>query len=127
LEATLLISFQKITDAVARAAASKWAVLGSFASVGIWAAFGPYFGWSDAHQLFINTATTIVTYWLGFLILAAQYRGDKALSVKIDELIRSNTQARNKLIALEEKTEDEIEAAADEIKTAVEENGQNGA
>jgi low affinity Fe/Cu permease len=43
-----------------------------------------YFHWSDAHtSSFINTATTIVTFWLGFLILSAQYRGDKALSVKL--------------------------------------------
>jgi low affinity Fe/Cu permease len=114
------ISFQSITDSVARGAASKWAVLGSFLVVAIWAAFGPYFHWSDAHQLFINTATTIVTFWLGFLILSAQYRGDKALSVKIDELIRSQDKADNKLIALEEKTEDEIVQASEQIKEAIE-------
>jgi low affinity Fe/Cu permease len=114
------ISFQNITDAVARGAASKWSVLGSFLAVAIWACFGPYFHWSDAHQLFINTATTIVTFWLGFLILSAQYRGDKALSVKIDELIRAQDKADNKLIALEEKTEDEIIEASEQIKSAIE-------
>lgn len=114
-----MISFQRITDSVAKACASKWAVLASFASVGIWALFGPYFHWSEAHQLFINTATTIVTFWLGFLILSAQYRGDKALSVKMDELIRAQDKADNKLIALEEKTEDEIESASEEIREAV--------
>jgi low affinity Fe/Cu permease len=118
-----MISFQRITDSVARAAASKWAVIGSFASVGIWALFGPYFRWSEGHQLFINTATTIVTFWLGFLILSAQYRCDKALSVKMDELIRAQDKADNKLIALEEKTEDEIESASEEIREAV--KGEN--
>lgn len=121
-----MISFQQITDSVARACASKWAVMGSFVSVGIWALSGPWFFWSEGHQLFINTATTIVTFWLGFLILSAQYRGDKALSVKIDELIRSQDKADNRLIALETKTEDEIEAASEEIKAAVEGETENG-
>jgi low affinity Fe/Cu permease len=115
-----LLSFQRVTDAVARACASKWAVGGSFLIVAVWAAFGPVFHWSDAHQLFINTFTTVVTFWLGFLILAAQYRGDKALSVKIDELIRAIDKADNRLIGLEEKTEEQIVAASEEIKTAVE-------
>lgn len=114
-----MISFQRITDSVARACASKYAVIGSFVFVAIWAAFGPTYQWSEGHQLFINTTTTVVTFWLGFLILAAQYRGDKAISVKIDELIRAQDKADNSLIRLEEKTEDEIEAASEEIKAAV--------
>jgi low affinity Fe/Cu permease len=126
MEDVPVISFQKITDGVARAAASKWAVAAAFLVVVAWAATGPHFHWSDSHSLFINTLTTVVTFWLGFLILAAQYRGDKAISVKLDELIRALEGANNRLIALEDRPQDEIEAVSEEIKTAVEGESNDG-
>ena len=74
-----------------------------------WAVSGPFFGWSDAWQLVINTGTTIVTFLMVFVIQNTQSRDTQAMQLKLDELIRVNQMARNSLINLEEMSEGEAE------------------
>src|ERR1700710_23533 len=75
----------------------------------VWAITGPVFHYSDTWQLVINTGTTIVTFLMVFLIQNTQNRDMSALHLKLDELIRVNESARNKLIDLEDMTEEELE------------------
>jgi low affinity Fe/Cu permease len=75
----------------------------------LWAASGPIFGWSDTWQLVINTATTIVTFLMVFVIQNTQTRDTQAMQLKLDELIRVNAMARNSLINLEEMSEADVE------------------
>ena len=70
---------------------------------------GPLFYFSDTWQLIINTGTTIVTFLMVFLIQNTQNRDAKALHLKLDELIRSLKGARNTLIDLEERSEQELD------------------
>jgi low affinity Fe/Cu permease len=84
-------------------------------SVILWGSTGPVFGWSDTWQLVINTGTTIVTFLMVFVIQNAQNRDTQALQLKLDELIRVNTAARNSLMGLEEKSESEVK----DIKSAL--------
>jgi low affinity Fe/Cu permease len=79
------------------------------AAIVVWAATGPIFAYSDTWQLVINTGTTIVTFLMVFLIQNTQNRDMSALHLKLDELIRVNQDARNKLLDLEDLTEDELE------------------
>src|SRR5205823_10610772 len=81
----------------------------AIAVVVLWAAFGPIFGWSDTWQLVINTATTIVTFLMVFVIQNTQTRDTQAMQLKLDELIRVNEMARNSLINLEEMSDTEVE------------------
>jgi low affinity Fe/Cu permease len=81
----------------------------------LWGATGPVFDWSDTWQLVINTGTTIVTFLMVFVIQNAQNRDTQALQLKLDELIRVNTEARNSLMGLEEKSEAEVQ----DIKSAL--------
>src|SRR3982751_6348032 len=62
------VTFDRISLAVSRAAGRPWAFALAAVLVVAWAATGPWFGWSDSHSLFINTATTIVTFLMVFLI-----------------------------------------------------------
>jgi low affinity Fe/Cu permease len=75
----------------------------------VWAVTGPVFQFSDTWQLVINTGTTIVTFLMVFLIQNTQNRDSAALHLKLDELIRVNEAARNKLLDLEDLTEAELE------------------
>ena len=74
-----------------------------------WALTGPIFRYSDTWQLIINTGTTIVTFLMVFLIQSTQNRDARALHLKLDELIRSINAARNKLIDLENCTDEELD------------------
>jgi low affinity Fe/Cu permease len=79
-----------VTDAsnrVARAAGSPSAFLICCVIVVVWAACGPFFGFSNTWQLIINTGTTIVTFPMVFLI---QNRDGAAIQAKLDELIRAS-------------------------------------
>jgi low affinity Fe/Cu permease len=74
----------------------------------VWAVSGPIFKYSDTWQLVINTSTTIVTFLMVFLIQNTQNRDMSALHLKLDELIRVNGDARDKLLTLEDMTEEEL-------------------
>ena len=81
----------------------------------LWAVTGPIFGFSDTWQLVINTGTTIVTFLMVFLIQNTQNRDTEALQLKVDELIRVTEQARNRLISLEDLTEEELDRVKQEL------------
>ena len=75
-----------------------------------WIVTGPLFGWSDTWQLVVNTATTIVTFLMVFLIQNSQNRDAAAIQAKLDELIRAVDHARNEFIGIEHLTDREIES-----------------
>ena len=74
----------------------------------LWAATGPLFGYSDSWQLVVNTATTIITFLMVFLIQATQNRDAKAIHLKLDELLRGVQGARTAMVALENSTDEEL-------------------
>jgi low affinity Fe/Cu permease len=83
--------------------------IGAILVIVIWAASGPMFGFSDTWQLIINTGTTIVTFLMVFLIQNTQNRDTQAIQLKLDELIRVNAKARNRMVTLEDLTEEELD------------------
>ncbi len=87
----------------------------------IWAVSGPYFGFSDTWQLTINTATSVLTFLMVFLIQATQNRDSEAIQIKLDEIIRCQEGAHNVLLDLEELEEkDLLEMRADYLRLAEE-------
>jgi low affinity Fe/Cu permease len=78
-------------------------------SVVLWAVLGPLFGFSDTWQLVINTATTVITFLIVFLIQNTQNRDARALHLKLDELIRALHPAKNEMIDIESLSDTELE------------------
>jgi low affinity Fe/Cu permease len=74
----------------------------------LWTLTGPLFGYSDSWQLVVNTATTIITFLMVFLIQATQNRDARAIHLKLDELIRGVKGARTAMVALENSTDEEL-------------------
>jgi low affinity Fe/Cu permease len=75
-----------------------------------WALTGPIFGFSDTWQLVVNTATTVVTFLMVFLIQNTQNRDSAAIQLKLDEVIRSTQGGHNALLDIEELSQHDLDA-----------------
>src|SRR6266567_3555014 len=91
---------------------SAWAFILAVFVIVLWGAAGPYFHYSDTWQLVINTATTVITFLVVFLIQNTQNRNDRALHLKLDEVIRSIRSAHNEMIDIEQLSDAELEQLA---------------
>ena len=100
--------FTDFASWVARATGKPWTFAACLLVVLLWAASGPFFGFSDTWQLIINTGTTIVTFLMVFLIQNTQNRDGAAIQAKLDELIRVSA-AQNTYIGIEHLTEAELD------------------
>ena len=114
-QSTLSDRFRVFAARSADRLGSPWAFVLSVLTVAAWLITGPLFRFSNAWQLVINTATTIVTFLMVFLIQATQNRDAKAIHLKLDELIRSS-KARNIFADLEDATEAELDAFKEEFR-----------
>jgi low affinity Fe/Cu permease len=115
--------FRKFAHKSAEAVGSPWAFLIAFLLTIAWAISGPYFGFSDTWQLVINTASTISTGLIVFLIQNTQNRDAKAIHLKLDELLRGVKGARTGLVDLEELTDEELKQLQEEFKRLRERHG----
>ena len=87
---------------------SAWAFAGAVLVILVWVLIGPTFHFSDTWQLVINTATTVITFLMVFLIQNTQNRDAKAVHLKLDEVIRALKGARNQLVDLENLSDEDL-------------------
>jgi len=100
--------FEKMSSVVTRASGSTPAFIGAVFVIIIWLITGPIFNYSDTWQLVINTGTTIITFLMVFLIQRSQNKDSIAVHLKLNELIVAQQLASNRMVAIEEMSEDEL-------------------
>ncbi len=103
-----IISFERFSSGVAKITGSSYAFVAAILIVVIWAVCGPIFNYSNGWQLVINTGTTIITFLMVFLIQQAQNKDTLALQLKLNELIAATKGASNKILNIEDLTEEEL-------------------
>ena len=108
--------FRSCAHEISLAVGSPWAFTIAFMLIIAWALTGRLFHYSDTWQLVINTATTIITFLMVFIIQNTQNRDTRAIQLKLDELLRGVHGARNRLVALETLTDEELDDLAKEFE-----------
>ena len=101
-------TFEKLSSLATKKAGSTGAFILALLVIVAWLVSGPLFNYSDTWQLVINTGTTIVTFLMVFLIQRSQNKEALALQIKLNELIASSNLASNRLIDVEDLTEEEL-------------------
>jgi low affinity Fe/Cu permease len=109
-------AFRTFAARVSDRVGSPGAFVLGLALIILWAVTGPVFGYSDTWQLVVNTATTIVTFLMVFLIQATQNRDARATHLKLDELLRAVKGARTAMVALETSTDEELAELQEEFE-----------
>jgi len=100
--------FGRLAARIAIWVGSPWAFVSAILSVLLWGATGPRYRYSNTWQLIINTATTIITFLMVFLIQNTQNRDARAIHLKLDEVIRSIRSAQNEMIDIERLSDAEL-------------------
>lgn len=100
--------FDKFANHVTKATGKPSTFIIAFLVIIIWAILGPVFNFSDTWQLVINTGTTIITFLMVFIIQQTQNKDTMAMQLKLNELIASSKNASNRLIDIEDLTEEEL-------------------
>ena len=100
--------FRRFSVWCAAGLGSPWLFAANVFVILLWLAAGPIYHFSDTWQLWVNTATTVVTYLAVFVIQNTQNRDAAAMHLKLDELISSMEGARNRLVDLQNLSDDDI-------------------
>jgi low affinity Fe/Cu permease len=114
-EADLNETFRAFANKIADKTGSAGVFGACLAVVIVWAATGPLYHYSDTWQLVINTGTSVVTFLMVFLIQNTQNRDAQAMQLKLNELIRAVSTARNMMVDLENCSEEEIKEIREEF------------
>jgi low affinity Fe/Cu permease len=108
--------FHEFAKRTAEAVGRPFAFLAAVVLILCWLAAGPLFHFSDTWQLVVNTATTIITFLMVFLIQNTQNRDSRTLHLKLDELIKAVRGARNSLLDLDQLSDAQLKQLEQEYK-----------
>ena len=112
----LALFMERLSFRATQATGTSKAFIFALLVIIVWGITGPIFQFSDTWQLVINTGTTIVTFLMVFLIQRAQNKDALAIHLKLNEIVAAVEGASNRLIDVEDLTEDEIKILHEHFK-----------
>lgn len=101
--------FNRISQRIAGFTARPVAFVLAIAGTLVWAASGPFVGYSEMWHLVFNTATSLITFLMVFILQNSQERGTRAIQAKLDDLILRISDADDDFVGAEELDDDELE------------------
>ena len=107
--------FARFSRLVAHLAGRSITFALAVALVAAWALTGPLFGFSETWQLVVNTATTIITFLMVFVLQNSQNRDGEAVQAKLDELIFALKDADNHFVQAEKLSDQELHALREKL------------
>jgi low affinity Fe/Cu permease len=102
--------FSRFSHAVAKVTGKPATFVAAVVLIAAWALTGPLFGFSETWQLVVNTATTIITFLMVFVLQNTQNRDGEAVQAKLDELIYAIRGADNRFVQAEKLSDEELHA-----------------
>jgi low affinity Fe/Cu permease len=103
-----LSAFEKASNAVTTFTSTSTMFAIALCSIILWGITGPVFGYSNTWLLIVNTGTSIITFLMVFLIQKAQNKESIAVQLKLNELIAANNKASNRLLNIQDLSEEEL-------------------
>ena len=114
------LRFENISDVISTFTGSSASFFLATGLILVWLITGPIFGYSDTWLLIANTGTSIITFLMVFLIQKSQNKESIAVQLKLNELIASNNHASNRLLNIQDLSEEELNTLYEHYKTLVE-------
>ena len=108
-------AFSQFSHVVAAVAGKPVTFAAAATLIVLWAISGPLFGFSETWQLVVNTATTIITFLMVFVLQNTQNRDGEAVQAKLDELIYALKDADNDFVAAEKLSDTELHELRDKL------------
>jgi low affinity Fe/Cu permease len=100
--------FEKFALSITRLTGRPVTFFIAFSVILIWGISGPIFKFSDTWQLAINTGTTIITFLMVFIIQQSQNKDSISIQLKLNEIVAAMEGASNRLINVEDLSEDDL-------------------
>jgi low affinity Fe/Cu permease len=112
--------FEKVSNTITSYSGSSPVFIAAVVLILIWGVSGPIFGYSNTWLLIVNTGTSIITFLMVFLIQKSQNKESIAVQLKLNELIAANNNASNRLLNIQDLSEEQLNTLYEHYRTLVE-------
>jgi low affinity Fe/Cu permease len=113
-------AFEKVSNTITTFSSTSTMFAIAIGLILIWVVTGPIFNYSNTWLLIVNTGTSIITFLMVFLIQKAQNKESIAVQLKLNELIASNNKASNRLLNIQDLSEDQLNTLYEHYQKLVE-------